>query len=154
LKATVYTKYGPPEVLQLKEIEKPSPKGNEVLIKVLATSVTRYNCWARNCNAHIGLRFLMRKWFGVRKPRQPILGTELSGEIEAIGNGVKRFKPGDLVFAYPGINSGASAEFVYLPEKAVAMKPSNATSEEAAAVLQGALTGLCFLRKANIQHGQ
>jgi len=154
LKAIVYTKYGTPEVLRLKEIEKPTPKDHEVLINVFATSVTRYDCWARSCEAHTGLGFLMRMWFGVRKPKQPILGTELSGKVEAIGKNITRFKPGDPVFAYLGVNLGAYAEYVCLPEEAVAIKPSNATFEEAAAVLQGALTTLFFLRKANVQRGQ
>jgi len=154
MKAIVYTEYGPPEVLQLKEIEKPAPKDNEVLIKVFATSVTRYDCWARSCTAHTGLGLLMRLWFGIRKPKKPILGTELAGEIEAVGKDVKRFEIGDPVFGYPGMNLGAYAEYISLPEEKVAVKPANVTYKEAAAVLQGALTALFFLRKANIRRGQ
>jgi 2-desacetyl-2-hydroxyethyl bacteriochlorophyllide A dehydrogenase len=154
MRAIVCTKYGPPEVLQLKEVEKPTPKDNEVLIKVLATTVTRYDCWARSCTAHTGLGILMRIWFGIRKPKQPILGTELAGEIEAVGKDVNRFEIGDRVYGYPGINLGAYAEYICLPEEAVAVKPANVTCEETAAVLQGALTALFFLRKANIQRGQ
>ncbi|OEU63327.1 MAG: hypothetical protein BBJ57_05570 [Desulfobacterales bacterium PC51MH44] len=154
MKAIVCTKYGPPEVLQIKEVEKPVPKDNEILIKVFATTVTRYDCWARSCTAHTGLRILMRIWFGIRKPKRPILGTELAGKIEAVGKDTKRFEIGDRVYGYPGMNLGAYAEYICLPEEAVAIKPANVTYEEAAAVLQGALTALFFLRKANIQRGQ
>ncbi|MEJ2636708.1 MAG: NAD(P)-dependent alcohol dehydrogenase [Calditrichia bacterium] len=154
MKAIVCTKYGPPDVLQLRDVEKPVPKDNEVLIKVFATTVTRYDCWARSCEAHTGPGFLMRLWFGFTKPKQPILGTELAGEIEAIGKDVMRFEIGDPVYGYPGMSMGAYAEYICLPEKAVAKKPANTTYEEAAAVLQGALTALFFLRKTNIQKGQ
>jgi NADPH:quinone reductase-like Zn-dependent oxidoreductase len=154
MKAIVCTKYGPPEVLQLKDVPKPTPKDDEVLIKVFATSVTRYDCWARSCTAHTGLTILMRLWFGIRKPRRPILGTELAGEIEAIGKDIKRFEIGDPIYGYSGINLGAYAEYICLPEKSVAKKPANVTYGEAGAVLQGALTAFFFLRKANIQRGQ
>ncbi|MCP4581478.1 MAG: NAD(P)-dependent alcohol dehydrogenase [candidate division Zixibacteria bacterium] len=154
MKAIVYTAYGPPDVLQFKEIEKPVPKDSEVLIKVLATTVTRYDCWARSCKAHTGLGLLMRLWFGLRKPKNPILGTELSGKIEAVGRNVKRFKIGDPVFGYAGMNLGAYAEYICLSEGSVALKPTNVTYVEAAAVLQGSLTALFFLRKATIKRGQ
>jgi NADPH:quinone reductase-like Zn-dependent oxidoreductase len=154
MRAIVYTEYGPPDVLQLKEIEKPVPKDNEVLVKVHATTVTRYDCWARSCTAHTGLGLLMRMWFGFSKPKKLILGTELAGEVEAAGKSVKRLKAGDPVYGYPGMNLGAYAEYACLPKESAARKPSNATYEEAAAVLQGALTALFFLRKANIQRGQ
>ncbi len=154
MKAVVYREYGPPEVLQLREVEKPVPQSNEVLIKVFATTVTRYDCWARSCTAHTGLGILMRMWFGIRKPKKPILGTELAGEIEAVGKDVKRLEAGDQVFAYPGMNLGAYAEYICFPEEKVAKKPVNLTYEQAAAVLQGALTALFFLRKANIGRRQ
>jgi NADPH:quinone reductase-like Zn-dependent oxidoreductase len=96
----------------------------------------------------------MRIWFGIRKPKKPILGTELAGEIEAVGKEVKRFEIGDPVYGYPGMNLGVYAEYICLPEEAVAIKPANVTYKEAAAVLQGALTALFFLRKVNIQRGQ
>jgi NADPH:quinone reductase-like Zn-dependent oxidoreductase len=154
MKAIVYERFGPPEVLQLKEVEKPTPKDNEVLIKVAATTVTRYDCWARSCTAHTGLAPLMRLWFGIQKPKFPILGTELSGEVEAVGGDVKRLAVGDKVYGYSAMNMGAYAEYISLPEAVVAKKPANMTDEEAAAVLQGGLTALYFLRKAAIQPGQ
>jgi len=153
MKAIVYEKYGPPEVLQLKEVEKPTPKDNEVLIKVHATSVTKYDCWMRSCTAPPGFNLLMRIASG-RVPKQPILGTELAGEVAAVGKSVTRFKAGDQVYGYPGMKLGSYAEYICLPEEAVARKPVNATFEESAAVLQGAMTAWFFLQRANIQPGQ
>lgn len=153
MKAIVYEKYGPPEVLQLKEVEKPGPEDNEVLVKIHAATVTKYDCWMRSCTAPPGFNLLMRIASG-RKPKISILGTELAGEIEAVGSKVTRFKKGDQVFGYLGMNLGAYAQYVCLPEKAVADKPANVSYEEAASVLQGALTALFFLRKADIQPEQ
>ena len=146
MKAILHTRYGPPDELQLEEVEKPVPKGDEALIKIHATTVTKYDCWVRSCTAPPGFGLLMRIASG-RKPKQPILGTELAGEIEALGKDVTRFKVGDQVYGYPGMNLGAYAEYICLPEEAVALKPDDLTYEEAAAVLQGALTALFFLRK-------
>jgi NADPH:quinone reductase-like Zn-dependent oxidoreductase len=154
MKAVVYEKYGPPEVLQIKEVAKPAPKDKEVLIKVFATTVTKYDTWMRSSTAPPGFWLPARISSGIRKPKQPILGTDLAGEVEAVGGAVTRFKPGDQVFGYTGMYLGTHAEYVCLPEEAVAVKPANATYEEAAAVLQGALTALYFLRKSHIQSGQ
>ena len=153
MKAIVYEKYGPPEVLQLSEVEKPEPQDNEVLINVHATSVTKYDCWMRSCTAPPGFNLLMRIASG-RVPKQPILGTELAGEVAAMGKSVTRFKAGDQVYGYPGMKLGSYAEYICLPEEAVARKPVNATFEESAAVLQGAMTAWFFLQRANIQSGQ
>jgi NADPH:quinone reductase-like Zn-dependent oxidoreductase len=152
MKAIVYEEFGPPEVLQLKEVEKPVPLPNQVLIKVRATTVTKYDCWVRSCTAPPGFDLLLRIASG-RKPKYPILGTELSGDVEAPGADITRFHPGDPVFGFTGMNLGAHAEYICLPEEAVALKPVNASYEQSAAVLQGALTALFFLRKAKLQPG-
>ena len=155
MKTIVCTKYGAPEVLQMKETKKPTPKSNEVLIKVNAVTVTLYDCWGRSGTAPPGFLLLNRLVSGIRKPKHPILGTELSGEIEAVGNEVKRFKVGDQVFAFNGMNTGCYVEFICFPENGmVTQKPSNITFEEAAAIPYGGLTALHFLRAANIQKGQ
>jgi 2-desacetyl-2-hydroxyethyl bacteriochlorophyllide A dehydrogenase len=157
MKAIVYTEYGPPEVLQLKEVEKPVPQDNEVLIRVYATSVTTSDCNIRDSvfvPPEFGL--IQRLVFGLRKPTRTIPGIELAGEIEAIGKEVKLFTEGDQVFgsAVPGL--GAYAEYICLPEEGVlAVKPATLTYEEAAVVPAGASVALFFLRDlAHIQNRQ
>ena len=155
MKAIVYTEYGPPEVLQLREVEKPAPKDNEVLIRIHATSVTTADVNARGfVFVHPGFKLMSRMAFGIRKPRKTILGRDLSGEIEAVGKDVKSFKEGDQVFG--SADFGAYAEYICLPEEdAVTIKPVNLTYEEAAAIFFGAHTALFFLRdNGNIQSGQ
>lgn len=154
MKAVVCERYGEPEVLKVKEVDKPVPKDEEVLIKVHTSSVTRYDCWARSCSAKTGLGLIMRLWFGFRKPKQPILGTELSGVVVKIGKKVSRLKVGDEVFGYTGMNMGAYAEYACVPEKTIVKKPQNLSFEEAGTVIQGALTSYYFLRLADIKKGE
>jgi NADPH:quinone reductase-like Zn-dependent oxidoreductase len=163
MKAVVYTEYGPPDVLRLTEVDRPTWKDNEILIRVHATSVNIGDIWARNFKEISPSKFTMplplwlpaRMYFGFTKPKINILGSEFAGQVEAIGREVKRFKKGDQVFGYRGQRMGANAEYLCMPEDGlVGIKPGNMTYEEAATVPYGALTALSLLRKGNIQPGQ
>jgi len=160
MKAIMWTKYGPPEVLQLQEVEKPTPKAGEVLIRIYATTVTAGDCEMRSLQLPLGYQLMLRLGFGFRRPRNKIPGTEVAGEIEAVGKDVRSFNEGDQVFGSAGMGFGANAEYICLPGKpgemegGVAIKPVNMTYEEAATVPFGGRDALHFLRKGNIQSGQ
>jgi len=161
MKAIVWTKYGPPDVLELREVEKPTPKDNEVLIQIYATTVTAGDCEMRSLNFPVYLSLPMRLWRGILKPKEnSILGTELAGEIESVGKDVKHYKEGDQVFGSAGLNLGANAEYICIPEEpgemegGITLKPDNMTYEEAATVPFGGRDALHFLRKGNIRNGQ
>ncbi|MBZ0293314.1 MAG: NAD(P)-dependent alcohol dehydrogenase [Anaerolineae bacterium] len=155
MKAVICTKYGPPEVLQIQEVAKPAPKDNEVLINVHATTVHVGDVRIRRFDVPRWQWLLARIALGLTKPKQPVLGMELAGEIESTGKAVTRFKPGDPVFALTGFGFGAYAEYKCMPEDGMlAAKPTNMTFEEAAAVPGGGITALTVLRKANLQQGQ
>ncbi|MCW4006716.1 MAG: NAD(P)-dependent alcohol dehydrogenase [Candidatus Bathyarchaeota archaeon] len=158
MKAVEWTRYGAPDVLKLAEVEKPVPKAGEVLVKVHATSVTAGECEMRSFKVR-GLFWLpLRLWLGIFKPRKKLLGQEFAGEIEAVGTSITQFKPGQRVFGTTGINFGAYAQYLCVPEKAgdgvVATMPKNLSFEQAAPVPVAGLEALHFLRTANIQQGQ
>jgi NADPH:quinone reductase-like Zn-dependent oxidoreductase len=158
MKAILYTQYGPPEVLRLADLPKPAPRDNEVLVKVRATTVTIGDTIMRSFNLPIsGVQKLMARLFlGWSKPKRPILGMELSGEIEAVGRKVTRFQPGQAIFASTfAVNFGGYAEYKCLPENGVlALKPAKLSYEEAAAVPGAGMTALHCLKKGKIQPGQ
>ncbi|ULQ51765.1 NAD(P)-dependent alcohol dehydrogenase [Flavihumibacter fluvii] len=150
MKAAVYTKYGPPEVLQVKEVEKPTPKHNEILIHIKATAVNSGDWRLRKADP-----FAARFIFGLLRPKINILGSVFSGEVERVGDTVKDFKVGDLVFGHTDLSFGSYAEYNCLPENAsIALKPSTISHQEAAVIPFGGLTALHFIKKANIKPGQ
>ena len=150
MKAAVYTQYGPPEVLQVKQVEKPIPNKNELLLRIRATAVNSGDWRLRKADP-----FAVRFIFGLLKPKINILGTVFSGEVESVGEDVKNFKVGDLVFGHTDMRFGAYAEYICVPENAsIAIKPANISHLEAAVIPFGGVTALHFIKKAAIKPGQ
>lgn len=155
MKAIVYTKYGAPDVLQIKEIEKPKPGDNEVLIKIHAAEATKADCELRSFNFAVKWFWLpLRVAMGMSKPKKQVLGGYFAGEVETVGKGVSNFNKGDQIFGTTGLLFGAYGEYVCLPASyTIAPKPHNMSFEEAAAVPLGGLNALHFMKKANIRNG-
>jgi NADPH:quinone reductase-like Zn-dependent oxidoreductase len=163
MKAAICTKYGPPEVIKIGDVQKPVPKDNEILIRVIATTVQTGDCKLRDLtsvntsktNYNPVVKFLMRVMMGYNRPKNPIFGTELYGEIESVGRKATKHKAGDEVIVMTDVKMGAHAEYLVWPEgKLIIKKPSGMAPEQATALSFGGTTALCFLRKANIQKGQ
>lgn len=155
MKAIVCERYGSPEVLKVKEVEKPTPLNNEVLIKIYATTVTSGDWRVRSLKVPTGFGSIMRLVLGISRPRQPILGSELAGVVELAGKDVSKFKVGDSVFAFSDFAMGCHAEYKCIPENgAIALKPTNLTYDEAAALSFGGMTALDFFNRAKLQHGE
>jgi NADPH:quinone reductase-like Zn-dependent oxidoreductase len=154
MKTIVYSRFGTPDVLQMTEAPKPVPGDDEVLVRVHATTVTSADWRARSRHVPRGFGLLAGLVFGFSKPKKPVLGNELAGDVEAVGKDVTRFKPGDKVFAHTGAAFGCYVEYKCLSEDApIALIPSNLTYEEAAALSFGGTTALAFLTKAKVQRG-
>lgn len=154
MKTIIAKRYGTPEVLEIVEVEKPTPQAHEVLIRIYATTVTSGDWRVRSLNVPIGFGLVSRLVFGISRPRQPILGSELAGEIVSVGKYVTNFKVGDHVFAFSGASMGCYAEYKCMPESgAVVLKPANLTFDEAAAMSFGGTTALDFIRRAKLQNG-
>lgn len=159
MQAAIYTKYGPPNVLQLVDIEKPQPKDNEILVKIGATTVTSGDARLRSSNFPPVAWLFVRLMFGLFKPKKEILGHEFSGIVEAIGKDVTKYKIGDEIFATPtGLKTGSYAEYICIPQErkkgVLALKPKNLSFKEAAAIPVGGMTALFLLNKAKLSAGQ
>jgi NADPH:quinone reductase-like Zn-dependent oxidoreductase len=159
MKAMICTKYGPPEVLQIRQYQKPIPRADEVLIKVYATAVTNSDIFIRGSNIPLRFKIPMRLMLGIRRPRNPIIGEVLSGVIESVGSAIKRFHIGDQVYGLTGFSLGAYAEYTCMKESAskqgcLAIKPRNISFEEATSAAYGGLLAFQSLEKGNLTHGQ
>ena len=155
MKAIVYEKYGPPEVLRLEEVEKPVPKDDEVLIRVRATAATASDCIIRSSRLPINYWLAMRLMIGFTKPRKPILGLVLAGDVESVGKAAKRFRKGEQVYGFTGLGFGAYAEYKCMPEDgALARMPDDLTYEQAAAVPYGGILASHYLKKGNVQNAR
>ncbi|MEX2574051.1 MAG: NAD(P)-dependent alcohol dehydrogenase [Balneolaceae bacterium] len=155
MKAIIYERYGSPDVLEQKEIPKPVPRDNEVLIKIHATTVTSGDWRIRSLEVPKGFGVISRLVFGVLRPRQPILGSELAGVVESVGKDVNKFRIGDQIFAFDGARMGSYAEYKCMPEdRAIALKPTNLTFDEAVALSFGGTTALDFFRRGKLKGGE
>src|SRR5207248_3859654 len=157
MRAVVFDREGPPDVLLREDVQRPVPKGAEVLVKVHATTVNRLDCATREANRRSGLAlsFMSRLVFGLRRPKRRVLGTEFAGEVEAVGAAVREFAVGDRVFGTSGLSFGAHAEFICMRESArIAHMPAGMTFEEAAPVCDGALNALTCLKQADLRKGR
>jgi NADPH:quinone reductase-like Zn-dependent oxidoreductase len=155
VKAIVYERYGPPDVLRLTDLPKPAPKDNEILIRTRATTVTSGDWRVRSLEVPAGFGLLSRLALGISGPRQKILSSELAGEVESVGKNVTKFKTGDDVFAFPGVRMGSYVEYKCMPEDGpVALKPANVTFDEAAAISFGGTTALDFFRRGKLESGE
>jgi len=159
MKAILCPKYGPPEVMQIREVEKPSPKDNEVLIKIHATAATASDTYIRGFKIPLRFSIPMRLLMGIKKPRKPIIGLVLSGEIESAGRDIKRFKAGDQVYGLTGFGLGAYADYKCMKETdsvygCLALKPASVSHEEATMIAYGGLLAFQYMEKGNIQPGQ
>jgi len=160
MKAVICTKYGPPEVLKIREVEKPTPKDNEVCIRVYSAGVTDSDIFMRSLNVSLVFRLIMRVMVGITKPRKPILGIALAGKVESVGKNIQRFKPGDSVYGLANMKLGAYAEYVCLKETysmmggSISHKPNNLSYEEATVAAYGGLLAFgCLFKKTNIKKG-
>ena len=157
MRAAVCVRYGPPEVLQIREVERPAPRDDEILVKIRATTVTSSDCYVRSGipSAPIVMRTMMHLFVGIRRPRRAILGFVLAGEVEQVGRAVRGFGVGDRVFAFTNFQFGAFAQYTCLAERStIAAAPANLTFEEAAAIPYGGLLALHYLKKGTIGSGQ
>ena len=155
MRAVICTRYGPPEVLRLVELETPTPQKNELRVRILATAVTSSDCYVRGLDLSFTYRIMARLALGWTAPRRNVLGMVLSGEVDAVGPGVRSFKAGDPVFGFDRHRFGTYAQYVCWPEDALlATRPANLTNQEAASIPYGGLLALHFLRRAKVQAGQ
>lgn len=159
MKAALCTAYGSPDVFKIQEVEKPEPKDNQVRIKIHASAVTQSDIFVRSMNIPWNYRFFMRLMFGFSKPRRPILGLVLAGEIDIVGKDIKRFKPGDKVFGLTGFKMGAYAEYICMKEVdskvgCLVEKPGNIDFEQATAAAYGGLLALQYLEKGNVKNSK
>ncbi|AEF41156.1 NAD(P)-dependent alcohol dehydrogenase [Hoyosella subflava] len=155
MKAAVYDRYGPPEVMRITDVDKPTPRDDEILVKVYSTTVTAGDYRVRTLDTPAGFRLMSRIVFGVSTPRKPILGSELAGDVASVGKDVRSFAVGDAVVAFTDAGLGCHAEYRCVPESGIVVrKPQNLTYEQSAALCFGGTTALHFLRKAKLKAGE